>query len=76
MSGNTTISDWEFDFSDHTDRGLMTDISQRLTNMSSTNLAKRRKDKLRESLVREHIEGKQNSRSHLKSVLLKLFNIS
>jgi hypothetical protein len=75
MSDDTTISEWEFDFTDHTDRGLMTDISRTLTNLSSENRAKRRKEKLRENLVREHIKDKQRPKSRLKSILLKLFNV-
>ena len=71
----TTISDWEeFDFTDHSHRSLITDISQTLTNMSSENRALRRKDKLREDLVREHIEDKQRPGSRLKFIFHKLFN--
>lgn len=72
---DTTISDWEgLDFTDHPNRSLITDISQTLTNMSSENRTKRRKDKLREDLVREHIEDKQRPGSRLKSIFHKLFN--
>jgi len=74
MSDNTTPSEWEFDFSDHTNRSLITDISQTLTNMSSENRAKRRRQKLREDLVREYFEDKQRPRSRLKYILHKLFN--
>lgn len=75
MSGDTTTSEWDFDFTDPTDRRLVTDISRTLTHMSGENRAKRRKDKLREDLVREHIEDKQSSRSRFKSILLKLFRL-
>jgi len=56
MSGDNTISGWEVDATDYGDRSLMTDISLTLTNMSSKNRAKRRKQKLRQDLVREYFE--------------------
>jgi len=74
MSDNTMPSEWKFDFSDHTNRSLITDISQTFTNMSSENRAKRRRQKLREDLVREYFEDKQRPRSRLKDILHKLFN--
>ena len=74
MSGNTTPSEWEFDFTDHTGRSFITDISHTLTNLSSENRAKRRRQKLRQDLVREHFEDKQRSRSRLKSVFRKLLD--
>ena len=73
MSENSTISDWEFDFTDHTDRRLITDISRTLTNMSSENRTKRRQMKLREDLVREHIEDKRRSKPIHLSIFRKLF---
>lgn len=74
MSDNTTPSEWEFDFTDHTSRSLITDISQTFTNMSSENRAKRRRQKLREDLVREYFEERQRPKSRLKYILHKLFN--
>ncbi len=72
---DTTISGWEgSDFTDHSNRSLITDISQTLTNMSIENRAKRRMQKLREDLVREHVEDKERPRSRFKSILHKLFN--
>jgi len=72
---DTTISDWErFDSTDHPKRSLITDISQTLTNMSTENRAKRRKQKLREDLVREHIDDKRRPGARLKSIIGKLFN--
>jgi len=72
---DTTISEWEgVDFTDHTDRSLITDISRTLTNMSSENRAKFRKQKLRKDLVREHFREQQRPTSRLKSIFLKLFN--
>ena len=73
---DTTISEWEgLDFTDHTDRSLITDISRTLTNMSSENRAKFRKQKLRKDLVREHFRDQQRRpTSRLKSIFLKLFD--
>jgi hypothetical protein len=74
MSGDTTISGWKVDATDYAGRSLMTDISLTFTNMSSENRAKRRRQKLREDLVREYFEDKQRPRSRLKYILHKLFN--
>jgi len=72
---DTTISEWEgFDFTEHTDHSLITDISRTLTNMSSENRAKFHKQKLRKDLVREHFRDQQHPTSRLKSIFLKLFN--
>ena len=72
MRDNSTPSDWkDFDFADHTDRSLITDISNTLNNLSRDNRAKRRKQKLREDLVREYFENKQKQSSNLKSLLNK-----
>lgn len=73
---DTTISDWKgLDIMDHTDRILVTDISQTLTNMTGVNRAKLRQQKLREALVREHIEDKRRLGSRGKSLFHKLFNL-
>jgi hypothetical protein len=74
MSGDNTISGWEVDATDYGDRSLMTDISLTLTNMSSKNRAKRRKQKLRQDLVREYFEQKQRPKTRLQSIRNKLFN--
>lgn len=67
-----TISDWEgIELTDHTDRSLTTDISRSLNYMSGESRAKRQRQKLLETLVREHIEDKRRS-SFMKSLLLKL----
>ena len=63
MSGDKTISGWDVDATDYGDRSLMTDISLTLTNMSSKNRAKRRKQKLRQDLVREYFEQKQRPKN-------------
>lgn len=67
-----TISDWEgIELTDHTDRSLITDISRSLNYMSGESRAKRQRQKLLETLVREHIEDKRRP-SFMKSLLLKL----
>lgn len=73
MSGDSTTSEWDTEFTGPTDSSLITDISRTITNLSSENRAKRRGRKLREELVREHIEEKQRSGSRLKSIFVKLF---
>ncbi len=74
MSGDNTISDWEgFDFTDHTERNLITDISRTLNNLSSESRTKHRIQKLRAELVREHIENKQRPQPLLKSLISKFF---
>jgi len=68
MSGDTTDTDWKSsDLTDSTDRSLVTDISETLAYMSRENRAIRRRQKLREELVREYIESKEQPRSSLKS---------
>ncbi len=60
--------DWEeFDFPDRTNRDLIMTIWQSLSYLLGANLDKRRKQKLREGLVHEHIEGKQHPTSFLKT---------
>ena len=70
---DTTDTDWSnLDFTDHTNRSLITDISKTLTNMSGENRAKRRRQKLRAELVREHIGNKKQSPKSLKSLFMHL----
>lgn len=74
MSGDTTNTDWESqDLTDSTDRSLITDISETLAYMSSEKRALRRSRKLREELVREHIESSKQSRSTLGSLIKNAF---
>ena len=73
MSGDTTNTDWKnSDLTDSTDRSLITDISETLAYMSSEKRAIRRRQKLREELVREYIESKEQTESSLKSWFRKL----
>ncbi len=70
---DNTISDWEgYGFPERTDCSLMEDISRALTDMSGENREKRRRQKLRQDLVREHIECKQRSTSFVRTVFHKL----
>lgn len=74
MSGDTRNTDWESqDLTDPTDRSLITDISETLALMSSEKRALRRSQKLREELVREHIESSKQSQSTLRSLIRNLF---
>jgi hypothetical protein len=74
MTGDSTDTDWNnSDFTDPADRSLVTDISETLAYMSSKNRAERRRQKLREELVREYIENTKKSRSSFRAWLGKLF---
>lgn len=53
------------DFTDATDRGLITDLSGAMGLGSSTERARRRKQKLREALVHEHIQERERYKSRL-----------
>ena len=73
MVMDTTDTDWSnLNFTGRFDRSLITDFSKALTNMSGENRAKRRKQKLRAELVREHIENKKQSPKFLKSLSMHL----
>jgi hypothetical protein len=70
------MSNWEgFDFTDRTDRSVIMDISQTFDYMLGESRTKRRRKKLREELVREHVEGKQPPAPFLKNICLKLFGL-
>ena len=74
MSSDTTNTDWESqDLTDSTDRSLITDISETLAYMSREKRALRRSQKLREELVREHLESSKKTQSTLGSSIRKLF---
>ena len=51
MAGDETDSDWD-DTTDRTDRSLITDISETIAYLSPQRRASRRKQRLREELVR------------------------
>lgn len=73
MPGYETISVGEnTDMTDTTDRSLMTDISESLFYLSSENRSNRKKEKLRQELVREHIENQKQTPSLLQSIAIKL----
>jgi hypothetical protein len=72
-----TTTDWdEFDLPDNTDSSLITDISRGLEYMSGENRKKRRRQKLIDELVREHLDGKQQreGRRKAKSTLQAMFD--
>lgn len=74
MSSDTTNTDWESqDLTDATDRSLITDISETLAYMSREKRALRRSQKLREELVREHLENSKKTQSTLGSSIRNLF---
>ena len=73
MPGYETISVEEnLDITDTTGRSLMTDISESLFYLSSENRNNRKKEKLRQELVREHIENQKQTPSLLQSIAIKL----
>ena len=73
MPGYETISVGEnLDITDTTGRSLMTDISESLFYLSSENRSNRKKEKLRQELVREHIENQKQTPSLLQSIAIKL----
>ena len=57
------------DFTDSTDRSLITDISDAMGLGSATERNRRRKQKLREALVNEHIQERERRKSRLASLL-------
>ncbi len=76
MSGDTTLTDWkEYDFSDRTDCSLVTDISRTFNNFYGEKRAMRRMQKLREELVREHIETHKKTPTAGWAVFRKLFKL-
>ena len=73
MAGDETGDDREdFDMTDHTDRSLITDISESLSYLSSKNRKNRQRERLRKELVREHIESQEKEPSLLQSLANKL----
>ena len=57
------------DFTDGTDRSLITDISGAIGIGSADERDRRRKQKLREALVREHIQERERHKARLASLL-------
>ena len=73
MAGDETGDDREdLDITDHTDRSLITDISESLSYLSSKNRKNRQRERLRKELVREHIESQEKEPSLLQSLANKL----
>ena len=73
MAGDKTGSDGRnLDTADTTDRSLITDISDTLSYLSSTNRKNRQRERLRKELVQEHIENQKKEPSLLQSLADKL----
>ena len=73
MTGDETETDWEdLDITDRNDRSLITDISETFAYLSNESRARRKKQKLREELVRAHIEQQIQAPSILQSLVSKL----
>ena len=73
MTGDETDANWgDLDITDRTDRSLITDISVTFAYLSNESRANRRKQKLREELVRAHIEQQLQAPSILKSFVDKI----
>ena len=68
MSGDASENDWQ----DHGPRGLLTELAESLSYLSSESRAERRRQKFRKDLVRVYIEDKKQSPSILRSVVDKL----
>jgi len=73
MTADDTDDDWgDLDITDRTDRSLITDISETFAYLSPESREKRRKQKLREELVRAHIEQQLQAPSILQALVNKL----
>jgi len=73
IAGDETGDDVEnFDFTDHTDRSLITDISASLSYLSAKSRKNRQRERLRKELVREHIESQEKEPSLLQSLAKRL----
>ena len=73
MTADETENDWgDLAYTDSTDRRLVTDISGTFAYLSPKGRAKRRKQKLREELVRAHILQQIQAPSMLQSLVNKL----
>ena len=73
MTADETDTDWgDLDVTGRTERSLITDISETFAYLSPQNRANRKKQKLREELVRAHIEQQIQAPSILQSFVDKL----
>ena len=73
MPRDDTDTDWgDLDVTDSTDRSLITDISETFAYLSPESRERRRKQKLREELVRAHFEQQLQAPSILRSIVSKL----
>ncbi|MCP4333995.1 MAG: hypothetical protein GY785_15155 [Gammaproteobacteria bacterium] len=73
MTGDESDTDWgDLSITDGTDRNLITDISESFAYLSNEGRVQRRKQKLRNELVRAHIEQQIQAPSILQSLVNKL----
>ncbi len=73
MTRNETENDWkDLDITDRTDRSLITDISESFAYLSNESRSQRKNQRLREELVRAHIEQQIQAPSMLQSLVSKL----
>ena len=73
MTRDETETDWDnLDVIDRTDRGLITDISESFAYLSNQSRSQRKKQRLRNELVRAHIEQQIQAPSILQSLVRKL----
>ena len=73
MSEENTRITWDkVDLTDPTERSLITDISATLANLSAKKRAERKRQKLRDELVREYIENRNRAPTLLQAVAARL----
>ena len=77
MNADASEKYWqESELADQGPRGLLTELAESLSYLSSESRAERKKQKLRADLVREYIEDDKQSPSLLQTVVGKLVNPS
>ena len=64
------------DITDVTDNSLITDFTQVVSCMVGKNRAERRREKIREEIVREYLDTGQSETSSLKSSIKKIFKLN
>ena len=76
MNNEKTSSEkGETDIADVTDNSLITDFTQVVSCMVGKNRAERRREKIREEIVRQYIDTGQSETSSLKSSIKKIFKL-
>ncbi len=72
-SGNSISDSKRYCVPEQADNSLITSITHTFSKMSGDSRARRQRQKLREELVREHMQSEQSPPSLPKSIFLKLF---